>query len=178
MSRDKLAELEREALIELIMQQAQQIGTLQAEIEVLRKKLEKGKKPPRNSGNSSQPPSRDQKGNMPQKRKKRRHGPPLGHPKCERKFVAQPDHVVEVKPQVCHRCLSDVSQEPMILTDVNQITELPAAPAEVIEVRQYQVECQCCGKSKLVNRLPVWKWSGPLGRAWKRRWCTIVRNSI
>ena len=54
MSRDKLAELEREALIELIMQQAQQIGTLQAEIEVLRKKLEKGKKPPRNSGNSSQ----------------------------------------------------------------------------------------------------------------------------
>jgi transposase len=149
MSRDKLAELDREALIELILQQAQTIASLQAEIEVLRKKLEKGKKPPTNSGNSSQPPSRDQKGNLPQKRKKRRHGPPLGHPKYERKFVVQPDHVVEVKPQVCHTCLSDVSQEPMILTDVNQITELPAAPAEVIEVRQYHVECPCCGQGQV-----------------------------
>jgi transposase len=149
MSRDKLAELDREALIELILQQAQQIATLQVEIEVLRTKLEKGKKPPTNSGNSSQPPSRDQKGNLPEKRKKRRHGPPLGHPKYARKFVAQPDHVVEVKPQVCHMCLSDVSQEPVVLVEVNQVTELPAAHAEVIEVRQYQVECRCCGQEQI-----------------------------
>lgn len=149
MSRDTLADLDRETLIEMILQQAQQIATLQAEIEVLRKKLEKGKKPPTNSGNSSQPPSRDQKGNLPQKRKKRRHGPPLGHVKHERKFVAQPDHVVEVKPQVCHTCFSDVSQEPVVLVDVNQITELPEAHAEVIEVRQYQVECPCCGQGQV-----------------------------
>lgn len=149
MRRDKLAELDREALIELILQQAQQIETMQSEIEVLRKKLEKGKKPPTNSRNSSQPPSRDQKGNIPEKRKKRRHGPPRGHPKYERKFVAQPDHVVKVKPQVCHTCLSDVSQEPVVLVDVNQITELPAAHAEVIEVRQYQVECPCCGQGQV-----------------------------
>jgi transposase len=149
MSRDKLAELDREALIELILQQAQQIATLQAEMEVLRKKLEKGKKPPTNSGNSSQPRSRDQKGNLPTKRKKRRHGPPLGHRKYERKFVVQPDHVVEVKPQVCHACLSDVSQEPVVLVNVNQITELPEAHAEVIEVRQYQVECPCCGQEQV-----------------------------
>ena len=64
MSRDKLVELDREALIELILQQAQQIASLQSEIEVLRKKLERGKKPPTNSGNSSQPPSRDWKGNF------------------------------------------------------------------------------------------------------------------
>ena len=154
MSRDKLVELDREALIELILQQAQQIAILQAEIEVLHKKLEKGKKPPSNSGNSSQPPSRDQKGNLPEKRKKRRHGPPLGHPKHERKFVAQPDHIVEVKPQVCHRCFSDISQVPVVLVDVNQITELPAAHAEVIEVRQYQVECPCCGHEQ-VEPLPA-----------------------
>jgi len=149
MSRDKLAELDRETLIELILQQAQQIASLQAEIEVLGKKLEKGKKPPPNSSNSSQPPSRDQKGNMPVKRKKRRHGPPLGHAKHERKFVVQPDHVVEVKPQICHTCLSDVSQELVVLVDVNQITELPEARAEVIEVRQYQVACPCCGQGQV-----------------------------
>jgi transposase len=149
MSRDKLAELDREALIEMIMQQAQQIAALQGEIEVLKKKVEKGKKPPTNSSNSSQPPSRDQKGNLPGKRKKHRHGPPLGHPKYERKFVAQPDHIVEVKPQVCHTCSSDVSQEPRVLVDVNQITELPAAHAEVIEVRQYRVECLRCGQEQV-----------------------------
>ena len=149
MSREKLAELDRGALIELILQQAQQIVSLQAEIDVLRKKMEEGKKPPTNSGNSSQPPSRDWKGNMPEKRKKRRHGPPKGHPKYERKLVAQPDHIVEVKPQVCHECLSDVSQEPAVLVNVNQITELPEARAEVIEVRQYQVACPCCGQVQI-----------------------------
>jgi transposase len=154
MSREKVAELDREALIELILQQAQQIAALQAEIEVLRKKLEKGKKPPTNSGNSSQPPSRDQKGNLPEERKKRRHGPPMGHAKYERKFVVQPDHIVEVKPKICHVCLSDVSQEPAVLADVNQITEIPEARAEVIEVRQYQVECACCGREQ-VGQPPV-----------------------
>jgi transposase len=149
MSRDELAELEREALIEMILQQGQQIASLQTEIEVLRLKLEKGKRPPTNSSNSSQPPSRDQKSNLPAHRKKRRHGPPLGHPKYARKFVAQPDHVVAVKPQVCHTCLADVSREPVRLVAVNQITELPAAPAEVIEVRQYQVECPCCGQEQV-----------------------------
>jgi len=149
MNRDKLVELDRKALIELILQQSQQIATLQTEIDVLRKKLEKGKRPPTSSRNSSQPPSRDQKGNLTQKRKKHRHGPPLGHPKYERKFVAQPEHIVELKPQVCHRCLSDVSQEGAVLVNVNQITELPAAHAEVIEVRQYQVECSCCGQEQV-----------------------------
>lgn len=148
MSHEELAKLDREALIELILQQAQQIAVLQTEVEVLRHKLEKGKKPPTNSSNSSQPPSRDQKGNLPEKRKKRRHGPPIGHPKHERKFVAQPDHIVEVKPKICHTCLSDVSQEPAVLANVNQITELPAAQAEVIEIRQYQAMCPCCGQEQ------------------------------
>jgi transposase len=33
-----------------------------------------------------------------------------------------------------------------VLQDVNQITELPPAKAEVIEVRQYEVSCPKCGK--------------------------------
>jgi transposase len=37
---------------------------------------------------------------------------------------------------------------------VNQITEIPAASAEVIEVRQYQVECPCCGQEQ-VGQPPV-----------------------
>ena len=147
MSREELAELvlaeyaQLEALREIVVK-------LQADNEALKLKLEKGKKPVTNSSNSSQPPSRDQKSNPPADRKKRRHGPPIGHAKNERKFVAEPDHVVEVKPLVCRECQTDLSEVTTALADVNQITELPEAKAEVIEVRQYEVKCPCCGKKQ------------------------------
>ena len=144
MTRQDLTRLSNDELIDLVLEK-------QAEIEALRLKLEKGKKPPTNSGNSSQPPSQDQKGNLALKRKKHKHGPPAGHAKHEREFVAQPDHIVEIKPKVCQQCQSDVSQAEMVLLDVNQITELPEAKAEVIEVRQYVAECPCCGEGQVAE---------------------------
>jgi len=69
MPRQDLARLSE--LIDLVLDK-------QAEIEVLRLKLEKNKKSPTNSGNSSQPPSSDQRGNLPPKRKKQTHAPPAG----------------------------------------------------------------------------------------------------
>ena len=36
-----------------------------------------------------------------------------------------------------------------VLLDVNQITELPPAKAEVIEVRQYEATCPECGKAQV-----------------------------
>jgi transposase len=144
MTRDDFARMSREELIDLALEQ-------NAEIEALKMKLEKGKKkPPTNSSNSSQPPSRDQKPNQSKdKRKRHRHGPPDFHVKYERKLVADPKHTVEVKPQVCEHCQSDLSKESGKLVDVNQITELPEAKAEVIEVRQYAVECPCCGHEQI-----------------------------
>ncbi len=76
MTQDDLAQLSREELIELILRQAEQLSQLKAEYEALRLKLEKGKKPPTNSSNSSQPPSRDHKRSLPSDRRKRKHGPP------------------------------------------------------------------------------------------------------
>jgi transposase len=145
MTGNDLAQLSRAELIELVLAQFEQITKQQAENEALKLKLEKGKKPPTNSSNSSQPSSRDQKKNQPKERKKHRHGPPRGHAKYEREFVADPDHVVDVRPQVCNDCQVDLSQESGALVDVQQITELPEAKAEVIEVRQYAVKCPCCG---------------------------------
>ena len=138
MTRNELADLDREALIDLIL-------VLQAEVEALRWKLEKNNKPPTNSSNSSQPPSQDWKGNRPAKRRRRRHGPPLGHEKHEREFIANPDHIVDVKAKVCEHCQTDLRQEAQELVEVNQITELPQAQAEVIEVRQYGALCPSCG---------------------------------
>src|SRR5512137_77590 len=145
MTRDDLAQMSRDELIEQVLADHARLQELQAEIEALKLKLEKGKKPPTNSSNSSQPPSRDQKVNRPKERKRHRHGPPVGHVKYMRKFVANPDHIVEVKPQVCGRCQADLSETVSRVVDVNQITELPEAQAEVIEVRQFEVECPSCG---------------------------------
>jgi len=141
MTQDDLAHMSREELIDLALE-------LNAEIEALKLKLEKGKKPPTNSSNSSQPPSQDQKANRPKDKRKRRHGPPMGHVKYERKMVAEPDHIVEVKPQMCEHCQADLAGVESRLKDVNQITELPEAKAEVIEVRQFEVACPCCGQKQ------------------------------
>ena len=145
MTENEATQLNHEELVKLVLAQAQQIEALKKENEALRLKLQKNQKPPTNSSNSSQPPSRDQKSNLPAKRKRHRHGPPLGHEKHEREFVAEPDHIVEVKPQVCEHCQSDLSQAEHELVDVNQITEVPQAHAEVIEVRQYKALCPSCG---------------------------------
>jgi transposase len=141
MTRDDLARMNRDELIDLVLEK-------QSEIEALRLKMEKSRKPPTNSGNSSQPPSQDQKANRPKDKRKRRHGPPMGHVKYERKMVAEPDHIVEAKPQMCKHCQTDLAGVDSCLKDVNQITELPEAKAEVIEVRQFEVACPCCGQKQ------------------------------
>ena len=141
MTRDDLARMNRDELIDLVLEK-------QSEIEALRLKMEKNKKPPTNSGNSSQPPSQDQKANRTKDKRKRRHGPPMGHVKYERKMVAEPNHIVEAKPQMCKHCQTDLAGVDSCLKDVNQITELPEAKAEVIEVRQFEVACPCCGQKQ------------------------------
>lgn len=138
MSKTDLEELSKEELIQLIL-------VLQDEIEALKLKFEKNQKPPTSSKNSSQPPSRDQKGNLPSGRRRRRHGPPMGHEKHVRKYVAQPDRTIMLRVKSCCQCHSDLSNEAGQLVNVNQITELPHAPAQVIEVRQYAVTCPECG---------------------------------
>jgi transposase len=156
MTQEDLAQLSREELIQIILAQAEQLAVLQetmaqlkADNEALRLKLAKGKKPPTNSSNSSQPPSRDQKRSLPTERRKRKHGPPIGHMKHERPFVANPDHIVTVKAETCLNCHADLGFAEGVLREVNQITELPAAHAEVIEVRQYEVTCPECGRTQV-----------------------------
>jgi len=149
MTQNDLAQMSRDELIQLILAQIEQLAQLKADNEALLLKLEKGKKPPTDSSNSSQPPSRDHKHSLPSDRHKRKHGPPVGHPKHERKYVANPDHIVVVKAETCLRCDTDLRFAEGVLRDVNQITELPPAKAEVIEVRQYEVTCPECGKTQV-----------------------------
>lgn len=150
MTQQQLDELSREELIQIILTQAKQIAALQKEIEVLQMKLEKLQKPPSSSKNSSLPPSRDQKPGKQVNRPKRKHGPAKGQEKHERQFVVQPDHVMELKAKCCSGCQADLQGQSAELVGVNQITELPEARAQVIEVRQYGVTCQQCGHVEIM----------------------------
>ena len=142
MSKTDLESFSKEELIQLIL-------ILQDEIEALKLKFEKNQKPPTSSKNSSQPPSRDQKGNLPTNRRRHRHGPPIGHEKHVRKFIAQPDQTIELRAKSCCECHTDLSNKTGRLVNVNQVTELPEAPAQVIEVRQYAVTCPECGAAQI-----------------------------
>jgi transposase len=57
--------------------------------------------------------------------------------------------VVELHPQECQQCQSDLSQVDGQLVKVNQISELPPTSAQVIEVRQYRVACPHCGQAEV-----------------------------
>jgi len=151
MTQATLEELSREELIALVLAQSEQLARLQADYEALLAKLEKLQKPPTTSRNSSQPPSRDQKPNKPANRPKRKHGPPPGHRKYERGFVAEPDQLVPVRVTTCPGCQTDLQAVPGVLVEVTQITELPEPKAQVIEVRQYAVTCPGCGENHLAE---------------------------
>ena len=149
MNKADLETLTQDEVIQLFLKQQAQLNQLRADYEALKLKFEKNQKPSTSSKNSSQPPSRDYKGSLPAGRRRHRYGPPSGHKKHERKFVAQPDKVIELRVKSCGKCHADLSQAAGRLFDVTQITELPQAPAQVIEVRQYATTCPECGASQI-----------------------------
>jgi transposase len=154
MEKADLEALHKGEIIELFLEQQEQLKQLRADFEALKMKFEKNQKPPTSSKNSSQPPSRDQKGNLPTSRRRHRHGPPVGHEKHERKFVSNPDKVIELRVKSCGTCHADLSRKAGKLFELTQITELPAAPAQVIEVRQYATTCPECGASQIEEPPP------------------------
>jgi transposase len=151
MTQDELESLSKAELIHLMLEQAKLLAQLQAEVEALKLKLEQRSKPPTNSQNSSQPPSRDQKSNTPKDKRKHRHGPPQGHEKHERQFVTQPDKIVELRAKQCRHCHARLEDQAGRLVKINQITELPPAKAQVIEVRQYETICPDCGQVQVAQ---------------------------
>jgi transposase len=137
LSPEALNSLSREELIALIVQ-------LFAEVRQLRAEVERLKKPPTTSQNSSQPPSRDQKSNRPSGRRRRRRGAKLGHAKSERPLSDHPNTVIEARVTLCADCGADLKAVPPHAVVRRQVTELPLIEPMVIETRQHQVVCPQC----------------------------------
>src|ERR1700687_5361874 len=97
-----------------------------------------------NSGNSSQPPSRDQKANRPAPLRARHRGAKVGHAKAVRALSDTPDQVIEAGVTTCRHCQGDLRTVPPRQVVRRQVTELPVVRPVVIETRQHEVVCPHC----------------------------------
>ena len=106
--------------------------------------------PPKNSDNSSQPPSRDKKANREDKPK--RQGPrqgSLGRQGGGRALSANPDETVIARPTCCARCQAAFAAADHKLIDRFDKIELPKVTPVVTRVKLYAGHCQACGATTL-----------------------------
>jgi transposase len=124
-----------QALVRLL---GAQVDQLQQRVAELERRLNQ------NSGNSSQPPSRDQKANRPTPSRRRPRGAKPGHAQAMRPLSDRPDQIVEVGVTTCRHCQSDLRTVPPRRVVRRQVTELPVIRPLLIETRQHEVVCPHC----------------------------------
>jgi transposase len=140
-SRDELAQLDKPALVELIVQLLDKLEQLEAQLPPA--------KPPTTSANSSQPPSRDQKPQQRPAKDKAKHGPKAGHPASTRAWSDVPDQVAHQRVAQCQGCGADLTAHAQAVERRHQLLELPPISAQVIEVQQCGLDCPQCGRHNL-----------------------------
>src|SRR4029434_10118972 len=122
--------LSRGELIALVKELISAVHLLQARVAELEAEVAQDREPTTNSRNSSQPPSRDQKANLPGRRRKRVGARP-GHQRRIRELVENPDRVIEAPVTQCARCRADLSAVEPRAVLWRQVTELPITRPEV-----------------------------------------------
>jgi transposase len=104
-------------------------------------------KHPKNSRNSSAPPSKDE--NRPFKSKSLRSsdgklpGGQTGHEGNTLKMTDTPDFVIEHKPTFCNQCGNDVSNRPSELAGCRQVVDIPPIIPQYTEHRVFKTTCNC-----------------------------------
>src|SRR5215213_147024 len=151
MERDDLGGLSREELLELVRRQQEALAAREAAIErrdekirELEEELSQLRRPAKTPENSSVPPSRGQKANRADGRR-RKHGPKRGHVGVSR-VRSQPDVVVECRPSACDGCGEPLPETGGRRVGRSQVIELPSFAPVVIEGWQYAVTCARCGE--------------------------------
>lgn len=122
------------------------LALLEKENAELKKRLSKYEHP-KNSNNSSIPPSKDE--NRPKanqslrKRSGKNPGGQLGHSGKTLEITATPDHIIELHPDFCSRCGSSLTEVPPVKDLVRQVLDIPPIQAVYTEYRSYSKQCSC-----------------------------------
>ena len=142
---DHIAELSHAELVALVKELSVAVQRLEAENQQLKAEVAKASSSsPPTSHHSSQPPSRDVKRNLAAARKRKKHGPPFGHTRQTRAWVAEPDRSIEVPVESCGHCQADLREVAPRAVLRHQLTELPPSTPVGIETRQAEVVCPDC----------------------------------
>jgi transposase len=138
MDRAGLDELDREALIAIILRQQETIERLVAD--AAERKAQIGQ-PPKTPGNSSVPPSVGFKANRAERRSRKRRP---GHDGISRRRQ-QPDVIVRCRPTICQGCGEPLPLRGQRRVGRSQVVELPPIRPVVVEAWQYAARCGGCG---------------------------------
>lgn len=136
----------RNTVIELI----RKVETLTCENESLKKRLSKYETP-KNSNNSSIPPSKDE--NRPKRKSLReksglKPGGQKGRKGNTLKMVETPDFIKDYHPSYCSCCGSSVADVPSVLSGKRQVYDIPPIEIKVTEHHVYERMCSCGHNTK------------------------------
>jgi len=133
-------------LIALVNELYNEIKGLRKENTILKEKLAKYEHP-KNSNNSSLPPSKDEnrpfKSKSLRKKTGRKPGGQKGHEGTTLEMTADPDYTIEHMPQYCECCGKDIGTVPGEFVERRQEIDLPPIEPVVTEHRVYKKECSC-----------------------------------
>ena len=119
---------------------------LQRENDILKDKLAKYETP-KNSNNSSVPPSKDENRTFKSKslRKKtgRKPGGQKGHEGTTLEMVSDPNEIIDHAPEYCACCGKDLTDTPGEFVERKQVVDIPPIKPVVTEHRVYKKECDC-----------------------------------
>src|SRR3970040_2578105 len=117
MATARIEELTREELIARLYELLDRVHELEEKLRL--------KKTPTTSKNSSQPPSRDFKGEKKKRKRNRKKGAKFGHEKLERALVDNPSKVFYALVDNCQSCHINLLDKVPVQVIRTQITALP-----------------------------------------------------
>ncbi len=130
--------------------QSKKIRTLKEENSSLRKRLSKYEQPPKDSNNSSIPPSKEnikteaiRRTNSLRKKSDKPVGGQPGHEGHTRKMVDVPDQVIDHTSHYCNNCGRDISDLEATLEYTTQEIDIPLIVPTIKEHRHSAKVCSC-----------------------------------
>ena len=134
-----LSHAEKDALIRALWSRVETLSRRVAELEA------RLGEPPKDSGNSSVPPSRDRKANRPRRPGGLRREASVGRVGGGRALHADPDAVVVAKLTGCPHCQAAMADGDQHLVERYDKIELPPVTPVVTRVERHGGTCRCCG---------------------------------
>jgi len=124
----------------------QELNSAKIEISTLKTELAIYKNP-KNSNNSSIPPSKDEnrvkKNQSLREKSGKKSGGQPGHQGNTLAMVSVPDQIIRHLPQICDHCGKDLSSIEPVFAGKRQVIEIPPIKPVYVQHETYQRQCSC-----------------------------------